>query len=345
MIKITKNFKISCDSEPKIIAEISGNHGGSKKRFLELIKSACLNGADLIKIQSYEPRDITLNKKKGKYLIKKGIWKNINLWDLYKKACTPLSWHDDAFNLAKKYKKIIFSSPFSLRAVDKLERLNCKIYKIASFEITDVKLIDYIASKNKPIIISTGMASNDEITKAIKQINKYHNKIIILHCVSSYPTKLKDIKLHKIKEFREKFKTNLIGLSDHTNGITSSLISLAYGTVAIEKHFKIDDKFKTADSSFSITPNQLKQLKLESSQVFESFKKKNSNSAETISLGLRRSIFAKKRIAKNSKLTTDNIETLRPYIGICASKYFKVLGKKVKRNLKVGDPIFEKYLL
>jgi sialic acid synthase SpsE len=189
------------------------------------------------------------------------------------------------------------------------------------------------------------MASNDEITKAIKQINKYHNKIIILHCVSSYPTKLKDIKLHKIKEFREKFKTNLIGLSDHTNGITSSLISLAYGTVAIEKHFKIDDKFKTADSSFSITPNQLKQLKLESSQVFESFKKKNSNSAETISLGLRRSIFAKKKIAKNSKLTTDNIETLRPYIGICASKYFKVLGKKVKRNLKVGDPIFEKYLL
>ena len=304
-----------------------------------------LNGADLVKIQSYEPKDITLNKRKGKYLIKRGLWKNINLWDLYKKACTPLSWHEDAFNIAKKYKKIIFSSPFSLRAVDKLENLNCKIYKIASFEITDVKLIDYIASKNKPIIISTGMASNDEITKAIKQINKYHNKIIILHCVSSYPTKLKDIKLHKIKELKEKFKTNLVGLSDHTNGITSSLISLAYGTVAIEKHFKIDDKFKTADSSFSITPNQLKQLKLESSQVFESFKKKNSNSAETISLGLRRSIFAKKNITKNSKLTTDNIETLRPYIGICASKYFKVLGKEIKKNIKVGEPIFEKYLL
>ena len=139
MIKITKNFKISSDSEPKIIAEISGNHGGSKKRFLKLIESACLNGADLVKIQSYEPKDITLNKRKGKYLIKRGIWKNINLWDLYKKACTPLSWHEDAFNIAKKYKKIIFSSPFSLRAVDKLENLNCKIYKIASFEITDVK--------------------------------------------------------------------------------------------------------------------------------------------------------------------------------------------------------------
>ena len=342
MIKITKNINFDQKRPPLIIAEISGNHGGNKKRFMKLIDAAYSNGADLVKIQTYEPKDITLNKKNNFFKIKSGIWKNKYLWDLYKSAHTPFNWHKDAFKLAKKHKKILFSSPFSIRAVDLLEDLGCKLYKIASFEITDLKLINYIASKKKPIIISTGMASTREIKLALKEIRKYHNKIVILHCVSSYPTKLENINLHRINELKKKFNSNQIGLSDHTNDIISSLLSLSYGVVAIEKHFKINDKFKTPDSTFSITPDQLYKLKKDSISIYKSLEKKNNNS-EKISIKLRRSIFAKKDIEKNTIMTRENIETFRPLVGICASKYFKILGKKVNKKIKKGEPIFSKF--
>ena len=261
MIKIN-NKRISAENKsPLIVAEISGNHGGNKKKFLNLVNSACKNGADLIKIQTYEPEDITLNIKNKNFKIKNGIWKNKYLWDLYSKAHTPFNWHKEAFDIAKKYKKILFSSPFSIRAVDFLEKFNTPLYKIASFEITDLKLINYIASKKKPIIISTGMASLREIKSAIKEINKYHKKIIILHCVSDYPTDLKNINLNKILLLKKKFKDYLIGLSDHTNDIHSSIASNFYKPVIIEKHFKLDDGKKTTDSKFSITPVKLKMLK------------------------------------------------------------------------------------
>jgi pseudaminic acid synthase len=339
IIKI-KNIKIGYKYPPIIIAEISGNHNGNKKKFLELIKSACLNGADLIKIQTYEPKDITLKGKTNQFYIKKGIWKNKHLWNLYKKACTPFSWHNDAFEIAKKYKKIIFSTPFSLRAVDFLENLGCELYKIASFEITDLKLIRYVASKKKPIIISTGMATTSEIKNAIKEIKKYHNKIIIMHCVSSYPTKLENTNLKKIKELKLLYKNSLVGLSDHTNDIVSSIASIPLEVVAIEKHFKINNKIKTSDSTFSITPEQLKKLKSDTMYLHKSLKAKSAN-VEKISKNLRRSIYAKKKIKKNYKLTYQNIETLRPFIGICASKYFRVLNKKAKVDIKLGQPIFQ----
>ena len=269
IIKI-KNIKIGYKFPPVIIAEISGNHKGNKRRFLELIKSACVNGADLIKIQTYEPQDITLKGKSKHFFLKKGIWTNQHLWNLYKKACTPFSWHKDAFRIANNYKKIIFSSPFSLRAVDFLESLGCKLYKIASFEITDIKLIRYIASKNKPIIISTGMASILEIRNAIKEIKKFHNKIIVLHCVSAYPTKLKDTNLNNIKKLKSLYKNCLVGVSDHTDDIFSSIAAIPFNIVAVEKHFKLNDKIKTTDSSFSITPEKLKKLKFNSVNLHKS---------------------------------------------------------------------------
>ena len=214
----------------------------------------------------------TLNEDYGNFKITKGIWRGKKLWDLYKKAHTPFSWHNKAFKIANKYKKIIFSSPFSFRAVDLLERLGCKIYKIASFEITDLKLIDYIASKNKPIIISTGMADLIEIKNAIKIIKKYHSKIIILHCVSSYPTEIKDTNLNRIDYLKKKFPKFLIGVSDHTNSIHSSIAATVKGVVAIEKHFKIDNKVVTADSTFSITPKQLNELKSVTTNIFKATK-------------------------------------------------------------------------
>ena len=267
MIRLNNKISFGLKRSPLIIAEISGNHRGDKKRFLKLIDSAFNNGADLVKIQTYEPKDITLNSKSDHFKIKNGIWKNSYFWDLYKKACTPFSWHKDAFQVAKKHKKVLFSSPFSLRAVDLLEKFNVPLYKIASFEITDYNLIKYIASKNKPIIISTGMASINEIRDAIKLIEKYHQKIIILHCVSNYPTELKDTNLIKINLLKKEFRKYLVGLSDHTDNIVSSLASIPLGVVAIEKHYNLDNK-KTPDHKFSIGPKMMKDLKKFSLEIF-----------------------------------------------------------------------------
>ena len=342
MIKINKNINFSYSQRPLLVAEISGNHNGSKKKFLKLVESACINGADLIKIQTYEPKDIT--SKNLRFKISKGIWKNYQLWNLYKKACTPFSWHKDAFKLAKKYNKIIFSSPFSLRAVDFLEKLKVPLYKIASFEITDIKLIRYIASKNKPIILSTGMSNINEIKKTLKEIYKFHKKVIILHCVSNYPTKLKDTNLIEINFLKKQFKKNLVGLSDHTDNIFSSIASLPLRPVLIEKHYKLNEKDKTTDSHFSITPEKLRQLKeviLDVDKSLNSKKKINQKMSKT----LRRSIYSTKLIKKNEKITKNNIDTLRPYLGICASKYFKVIGRITKKKIKPGTPIKENHLV
>jgi pseudaminic acid synthase len=324
-------------SRPKIITEISGNHNGNKKRFLKLVEKAFESGADLVKIQTYEARDITLNIKSKKFRINSGPWKNSYLWDLYKKACTPFNWHKDAFKIAKKFKKKIFSSPFSLRAVDFLEKLNCPIYKIASFEITDHKLVDYIASKKKPIILSTGMSEISEIKKTIRLISKYHNNITILHCVSDYPTVIQNSNLSKISKLKKSFPKFKIGLSDHTNGIASSLIAAQMGVTFIEKHFNLDD-MKTPDSLFSINPAQLKEL-TSAIKYISNMKNKNT-SIRKKNLFLRRSIFSTKKIKKNEKITSNNIDTLRPSIGICASKYFSVLNKRARKNIEKNSPLF-----
>ena len=190
MIKIGKKLAISSRLRTLIIAEISANHCGSKKSFLKHILAAHKFGADLIKIQTYEPQDMVLKKN---FTIKEGLWKKSNLWNLYRKAQTPFDWHYDAFKLAKKYKFELFSTPFSVRAVNFLKKFKPNLYKISSFEITDHNLITEIAKTKKPIILSTGMSSIKEIKSALKIIKKYHNKIIVLYCVSGYPTPLKDI--------------------------------------------------------------------------------------------------------------------------------------------------------
>ena len=335
LMKIQINKKIISDkSTPLIIAEVSANHCGSKKLFLDHIKKAAKHGADLIKIQTYEAKDMTIKSKSKIFKIKSGLWKNKFVWDLYKKAQTPFSWHADAFKLAKKLNVILFSSPFSKRAVDLLEKFNVPVYKIASFEITDLKLIDYVSKKRKPIIMSTGMATINEIKNAIKIINKYHSKIVLLHCVSSYPTSEKDANVKTILKLKKIFKNCLIGLSDHTNGIDSSLASVPLGACAIEKHFKVSDSIKSFDSKFSINPSQLQELKIRSNKIFNSLgvSKIKTFQSEKVSQKLRRSIFASRDILPGQKISSKNIETLRPLIGIDAKFYFKILGKKVKKK-------------
>jgi len=338
-IKITKKLIIDEKKPPLIIAEISGNHKGKKSRFLQLIRSACENGADLIKIQTYEPKDITLLKKEKYLKITHGIWKGKYLKDLYEKACTPFSWHKEAFDIAKKYKKTIFSSPFSIRGVDFLEKLKVPLYKIASFEITDLNLIDYIASKKKPIIISTGMAEINEVERAIKIIKKYHKKIIILHCVSNYPTLLKDTNLKRIQLLKKRFKNYSIGLSDHTNNIYSSIASVALGVSVIEKHYNIDN-IKTPDSLFSINSIMLRDLKNISNDIHESLKKNKKKIFYKKNYVFRRSLFSKKNIEKNEKISLKNIQALRPLVGIKSEKIFNIIGLRTKKKILKDQPIF-----
>ena len=338
MLKKTQ-LKFSYNKPPIIIAEISGNHNGNKLRFLKLIEKACQNGADIIKIQTYEAEDLTIKSKDKKFIISDGVWKGKNLYNLYKKASTPYNWHLEAFNIAKKYRKIIFSTPFSIRAVDFLENLKVPIYKIASFEITDLRLIEYIAQKKKPIIISTGLSSLKEVEIAIRVIEKYHKKIIILHCVSNYPTKTAEANLKRINFLKEKFNKYKIGLSDHTNDIYTSIAATSIGVCVIEKHFNIDNK-KTPDSSFSINPTKLRELKTLSEDIHYSIHNKTKLKSNQKNIKFRRSIFASVDIKKNEKLSLDNTINLRPLIGIKSEKLFNVLGKRTKKDIKKDSPIF-----
>ena len=313
MIKINNRIFFSEKKPPTLIAEISANHCGSKNLFLKHIRSAAKSGADMIKIQTYEPLDITVNSSEEIFKIKKGIWKGKNYWDLYKKACTPFEWHKDAFLLAKKLKIILFSTPFSDRAVDLLEKFKVPLYKISSFEITDYSLIKKIAATKKPVILSTGMASEKEIKNAIKIIKKYHNKIIILYCVSGYPTPEHEANVSTIPLLKNKLKTNLVGLSDHTNSINTTLASISFKIVAVEKHFKLSNKIKSEDSKFSITPKEFKNLKKLSQIFFNCLgkPKKFIKESEKQSLKFRRSIFSKKKIKTGEKITKKK-KTLAP---------------------------------
>ena len=338
---LQKYFTFGNNLKPLIIAEVSANHCGKKSLFLKTIKSAAKNGADLIKIQTYEPKDITVNKSLN---IKN--WNNKKIWQLYSKAQTPFSWHFDAFKLAKKLNVELFSTPFSNRAVDFLLKMKVKLFKISSFEITDFKLIKKIASTRKPIIISTGMASLNEIKKCINLIKKFHNKIILLHCVSGYPTPDKEANLLRILTLKKYFRKTNIGLSDHTNDIVSSMSSIPLGVSVIEKHFILSKKLRSLDKDFSITPKQLKELSIFTKKAFLTLGdgKFKIQKNEIKSIKFRRSIYAIKDIKKGEILSKNNISTYRPVMGIKAENYFKILGRKAKKNIKIHSPIYSQYI-
>jgi len=343
-IKITNKISFDSKKKPLLIAEISGNHSQDKKKFLNLILKSHQNGADLVKIQTYEPQDLTIKSFTNGFKIKRGTWKNKYLWNLYKKAYTPFSWHKEAFELARRKKINLFSTPFSERGVNLLESFNVPLYKISSFEIIDHKLIDSIAKTKKPVIISTGLSKIREIKEAIKIINKYHNKIIIMHCISEYPTKLENINFQRINKFKKIFKNKLIGLSDHTNNIYSSQMSLYFDVVAIEKHVKINEKSISTDSKFSITLKQLSELKKTINSLHEGIRGNGDffvNKENNFLLIFRKSIFSIKNIKKGEKISKSNIDTFRASIGLKANNYFKIVGKKANKNIRKYSPIFK----
>ena len=336
-INLSKHLFSKKKLRPLIITEISANHCGSKSIFLKTIKVAAKNGADMIKIQTYEPQDITI----------KPIKKNNKLWKLYSKAQTPFRWHYDAFKLAKKLKIKLFSTPFSVRGVKFLKKFRVDIYKISSFEINDFKLIREVAKTRKPVIVSTGMSNFKEIKDCLNLIKKYHSKIILLHCVSGYPTPENQANLKRILALKEKFKGIKIGLSDHTNDIITSLASIPFDVVAIEKHFIVSKKLKSIDGKFSINPSQLKELSSLAKRIHSSLGVKGFNlqRSEIKSKKFRRSIFSTKKILKGEKLSYENISTFRPSKGISSRYFFDVVGKKAKRNIKAFTPIYKEYLV
>ncbi len=333
--KIGKGYK------PYIIAELSANHGGDINRAKSSIKSAKDSGANAVKIQTYTPDTMTLNSCKKDFLIKEGIWSGYNLYQLYKEAHTPFEWHEELFNYAKSIGLTIFSTPFDESAVDLLEKLNTPAYKIASFEITDLPLIEYAASKQKPMLISTGMASTKEIKEAIDCCAKLGNhKVLIFHCISKYPAEISEYQLGDINYLKKKFKVE-IGLSDHTVTNLAASLATALGACAIEKHFKLDNEECGPDSSFSVTPNELKSLVEECNLSFHASKLNylKRSPSEKNNKKFRRSIYFVKNLPQGHILKKDDIRRIRPGYGLNPKYFTQIIGKKLSQSVEAADPV------
>jgi pseudaminic acid synthase len=323
------------------IAEISSNHCGDFNLAKKLIKCAYENGADAVKLQTYTADTMTLRSDKKYFKINEGLWKGYTLWDLYTKAHTPLKWHKKLFEYGKSLGIKVFSTPFDNSAVDFLETLNCPIYKLASFEMTDLNLVKKISQTKKPIIISTGMANLNEIETTVKTAKKHGAKdITLLYCVSNYPSLIDDFNLNNIKILRERFNCK-VGLSDHSTDNRVAIAAIACGAEVIEKHIALANQKKGLDIDFSIKGKEIRKLR---NDIDTSFKLLGKNSffrskTENKSKVFRRSIFTTKNIKKGEKFSKNNIRTVRPGHGL-APKYFnKILNKRSPMNIKKNEPL------
>ena len=340
MLSINKKI-IDNKQKPYLIAEISANHGGSIDRAKETILAAKNSGADAVKIQTYTPDTMTIKSDKTDFLIQDGIWSGYSLYDLYQEAHTPFEWHEELFDFAKSINITIFSTPFDETAIDLLTKLETPAFKIASFELIDLPLIKYAASKNKPMLMSTGMANHSEIAEAIETCYLQDNRnILLFHCISSYPAELTQSNLGDIQYLSKHFNVE-VGLSDHTISNTAAILSIALGAVAIEKHFKLDDSDSGPDSSFSITPDQLKKLCEDCSIAHQAIQSKDllrpiSEKGNKI---FRRSIYFIKNLKKGHKINETDIKRIRPGYGLEPKYFDDILGKELSCDVERGDPV------
>ena len=332
------NF-ISKKNKNFIIAELSGNHNNNFDLSVKTIESIAETGADAVKIQTYKPESLTINLDKGYFAPKKeGLWKGYTPWNLYKEASMPYEWHSKLKKISEKKGLIFFSSPFDKEGVDFLETLNVPIYKIASFEIVDINLIEYCAKKMKPIIISTGVADIKDIDLAIKTCRNVGNKdITLLKCTSNYPAKIKDADLLTIPDMKKKFGVK-VGVSDHTMGYLVPLVAVSLGASVVEKHYILDRKLGGVDSAFSMEPQEFKDMVRNIRNVELSLGKVNYDISKTKKLK-RKSLFFIKDIKKGEKLTSKNIRSIRPGHGLHPKNYKKILNKLASSDVKKGTPI------
>lgn len=327
------------DNGVLIIAELSANHGGKIETAIETVRAAKRTGADAIKLQTYTADTITLDSDAEDFVIKGTIWENRRLYDLYKEAYLPWEWHEEIFNVAKEEGLLCFSSPFDKSAVDFLETLDCPIYKIASFEITDIPLIEYTASKGKPIIISTGIAEFEDIQLAVDTCRKVgNNEITLLKCTSSYPAPPEEANLIMMRKFAEDFGVK-VGLSDHTLGTTVPVVATALGATVIEKHFILDRNIGGPDASFSLDEKEFKEMVSAVRIAEKAVGKQNYELTEKQKTGkaFSRSLYVAENIEVGEEFTEANIRSVRPGFGMHPKHYLDVLGKKAAKNLEKGD--------
>ncbi|RXJ86226.1 pseudaminic acid synthase [Arcobacter sp. CECT 8985] len=323
-----------------IIAELSANHNGSLQNALDTIKAAKEVGANAIKLQTYTADTLTLDSNKEDFVIKGGtLWDDKTLYKLYEEAYTPWQWHKELFDYARSLDLDIFSSPFDKSAVDFLEQFNPSAYKIASFEITDYDLVEYTAKKGKPIIISTGIATLQEIQDIVDICRSVGNEdIILLKCTSAYPAALEDANLNTIPNMAETFGVE-VGFSDHTIGSTAPIIAVTLGAKVIEKHFILDKSIGGPDAQFSMQKDEFKDMvkairdseKLLGKVSYEMTEKKRKNRVFS------RSLYVSKDIKKGEEFTLENIRSVRPGYGLHPKYLKQILGQKSKKDYKFAD--------
>jgi pseudaminic acid synthase len=334
-----ENFKIDSNSEVFIIAELSANHNGSLDTAIETIKAAKRAGANCIKLQTYTADTITLDSDKPDFVIQGTIWDGKKYHELYQEAYTPWEWHEQLIQVANEEGLICFSSPFDKTAVDFLETLNVPAYKIASFEITDIPLIEYTASKMKPIIISTGIAELADIELAVEACKRVgNNDIALLKCTSSYPAPIEEANMIMVKDLAERFNV-ISGLSDHTMGGTVPVVATAFGAKIIEKHFILDRSIGGPDASFSMNEEEFTAMVKAVREAEKAIGKVDYKLTEKQKKGrdFSRSLYIAENIKKGDVFTDKNLRSVRPGFGLHPKYYNQIIGTVADKDYEKGD--------
>ena len=332
---------IGWNHSPYIIAELSANHNGSLQKAFDSIKIAKQCGADAVKLQTYTADSMTINCENEYFRVTGGLWDGYYLYKLYEEAHTPYDWHNLLFDFARSIGITIFSTPFDEEGVDLLESLNCPAYKIASFEITDIPLLKHVARTRKPIIMSTGMANDAEIDEAVKTLKSNNNEdLILLHCISNYPTPVECSQLKQINRLATKHNV-IAGLSDHTLDNIASITAVGVGAKVIEKHFTLNRQDRGPDSAFSIEPHELKNLCKDVRLAHLAIGGDSivRDPDELKSRQYRRSLFFVNDLKANDTISKNDIRRIRPGYGIEPKYYDQIVGKKVRHDVCRGTPV------
>jgi pseudaminic acid synthase len=337
-----KNSNIGEGSPAFIVAELSANHNKKLSRALDIVRAARDSGADAIKLQHYKPDTITIDcDNKYFQLVQGTVWDGATLYELYRDACMPWEWTETIMKTADECGLVCFSSPFDTSAVDFLEKFDVPAYKIASFEITDVPLIEYVAAKKKPVIISTGVAGLSDITEALDACRRMNNgDIVLLKCTSLYPAPFEETNLRTIPDMKERFQV-VVGISDHTRGISVPIAAVALGARMIEKHLTLDRSLGGPDASFSIEPKEFLEMTRAIRDVEKSLGNVTYELSERIqkSRELSRSLFVVKDVEAGETLTESHVKSIRPGFGMHPKYLNEVIGKKAKKKIVRGTPL------
>lgn len=338
-----KLFERINNNEVYIIAEMSANHGGKIENAFRIIEEAANAGADCVKIQTYTADTLTINCTDDPYVIKGGLWDGYNYYQLYKEAYTPWEWQKALKEKCEEVGVDFLSTPFDNTAVDFLENLGVEFYKIASFELVDISLIEYVASKGKPIVLSCGMGSVEEIEEALAACRRQNNEnVILLKCCSQYPAQYEDMNVSVIPDMIKRFNKP-VGLSDHSFGALAPVVAVAMGAKVIEKHVCLNKEIESADAGFSMTMEEFAQMvkDVRNASIIKGKPTYDLTEHEKNGLGGRRSLVAVKPIEKGEIFTRENVRSIRPAIGIKPKYLYELIGKPSKKEYRFGEPISE----